>query len=85
MGIVQLTAAMPFLWSTADAHTLRDLAAFQLALAIGFLVAAARPAAAAGLLPTALASRLGLAIVVIGDVAAGRVTRSERSPMSHTR
>lgn len=73
VGVLQLVASLPYLWSLTDAHAARDLAAFQLALAIGFLVAAARPATAIGLLPTAAALVAVLAVVVVGDIAAGRV------------
>ena len=73
VGVLQLLASLPYLWSLTDAHAARDLAAFQLALAIGFLVAAARPATATGLLPTAVALVAVLAVVVAGDIAVGRV------------
>jgi predicted anti-sigma-YlaC factor YlaD len=73
VGVLQLVASLPYLWSLTDAHAARDLAAFQLALAIGFLVAAARPATATGLLPTAVALVAVLAVVVAGDITAGRV------------
>ena len=73
VGIVQLATAVPSLWSLVDGHSVRDLAAFQLALGIGFLVAAARPGTAAGLLPTAATLVGTLAVVVVGDVATGRV------------
>lgn len=36
VGIAQLLTAVPILWSAVDGHTLRDVGAFQLALAIGF-------------------------------------------------
>lgn len=73
VGIAQLLTALPFMWSLTGAHTVRDLAAFELALGVGFVVAAVRPVTAAGLLPTAAALVAILAVVVVGDVAGGRV------------
>lgn len=74
VGIAQLLTSLPYLLSLADAHTMRDLAAFELALGIGFLVAAARPTTAAGLLPTAGALVVVLTVVVVADVISGRVS-----------
>lgn len=73
VGVVQLATSLPLLSSLAGAHSVRDLAAFQVALGVGFVVAAVRPATAAGLLPTAAALVAILAVVVVGDIAAGRV------------
>lgn len=82
VAMIQLLVALPDLWAVAGAHSMRDLGAFQLALAVGFLVAAIRPATAAGLLPTAAALALVLAVVVVGDVSAGRVAVGAES--AHT-
>lgn len=79
VGVVQLVTAMPFLWSLSGAHTMRDLAAFELALGVGFIVAAVRPATATGLLPTAVALVAILAVVVVGDVAGGRTIAAAES------
>lgn len=73
VGAIQLVTSLPYLWSLVGGHTVRDLAAFQLAVGVGFLVAAARPATAAGLLPTAGALVAVLAVVVVADIAGGRV------------
>ena len=74
VGLAQLLTSLPYLLSLADAHTMRDLAAFELALGIGFLAAAARPTTAAGLLPTAGALVAILTVVVVADVISGRVS-----------
>jgi predicted anti-sigma-YlaC factor YlaD len=79
VGVMQLVTPMPFLWSPTGAHTMRDLAAFELALGVGFIVAAVRPATAPGLLPTAAALVVVLSVVVIGDIAGGRTVAAAES------
>jgi predicted anti-sigma-YlaC factor YlaD len=74
VAIVQMITAAVELTGGAGVHSLRDLSAFQLALAVGFLVTAIRPATAAGLLPTAAALALCLLAVVGLDIAAGQAT-----------
>lgn len=72
-GGVQLALAVPALLGVAgpDVHLGRDLAALQLALGVGFLVAAWQPSRAAGLLPVAAVVGI-LTIVTAGtDVVAG--------------
>lgn len=73
VGFAQLLTALPYVWSLTGAHAARDLAAFELALGIGFVVAAVRPVTAVGLLPTAAAVVAVLAVVVVGDVVGGRI------------
>lgn len=73
VGVAQLVTSVPYLWSLGGGHSVRDLAAFQLALGVGFVVAAIRPETAAGLRPTAVALVAILAVVVVGDIAAGEV------------
>lgn len=74
VAVAQMVTAAIELTGGSGAHSLRDLSAFQLALAVGFLVAAIRPSTAAGLLPTAAALALCLLIVVGLDIAAGQTT-----------
>lgn len=71
VGVVQIAAALIGM-TAPGAHTLRDLGAFEVALAIGFLVAAVRPSTAAGLLPTAAALAVCLLVVVVADVLGGQ-------------
>lgn len=73
VGIIGVLTALADLSAGAEAHSLRDLGAFQIALAVGFLVAALRPATASGLLPTAAALALCLLAVVVVDALGGRV------------
>lgn len=77
--MAQLLTSLPYLVSLADAHVMRDLAAFELALGVGFLVAAARPATAAGLLPTAGALVVVLGVVVVADVISGRAAAASEA------
>lgn len=79
VGMAQLLTSLPYLVSLADAHVMRDLAAFELALGVGFLVAAARPATAAGLLPTAGALVVVLGVVVVADVISGRAAAASEA------
>jgi predicted anti-sigma-YlaC factor YlaD len=71
VGVVQMVAALAGVWLGGTPHALRDLGAFEIALAIGFLVAAMRPATAPGLLPTAAALALCLLAVVGVDIVGG--------------
>jgi predicted anti-sigma-YlaC factor YlaD len=77
VGVVQLAAALPALVLGDDAglpvHAARHIGSFDAALAVGFLVAAWRPARIAGLLPVLVvlvACLLGGAAV---DVLSGQV------------
>jgi predicted anti-sigma-YlaC factor YlaD len=72
IAVVQLVAALVSLSIGRVPHSAREVGAFQIALAVGFLVAAVRPATAAGLLPTAAAMVLCLVGVVVADVATGQ-------------
>ena len=74
VAAVQMITALLELTTSTGAHSLRDLGAFQFALAVGFLVAAVRPSTAPGLLPTAAALALCLLGVVVLDIAAGQTT-----------
>ena len=75
-GLVQVAVAVPALLGTigVDQHLGRDLGALQLALAVGFLLAAWQPARAIGVLPVAAVVAV-VAVVTAGiDVAAGAAT-----------
>jgi predicted anti-sigma-YlaC factor YlaD len=75
VGLIQLVLALPALLAENPAipvHAARELGSFDVALATGFLVAAWRPARAAGLLPL-VATLVACLLVTAGlDVAAGR-------------
>lgn len=75
-GIVQLTLAVPALVGVVgpDLHVLRELGALQLALAIGFLVAAWQPSRAAGVLPIAAVVAVAAVATAVFDVATGAAT-----------
>jgi predicted anti-sigma-YlaC factor YlaD len=75
LGLVQLGVAVPALLGSdggVDIHSARHLGSFSIALAVGFLFAAWRPARVAGLLPVVAA----LVVCVVGtsllDVIGGR-------------
>lgn len=77
VGLTQLVLAAPDLLGQGGdlaAHTARELGAFDLALGVGFLVAAWQPARAWGLLPVAAALALVMAGIAVVDVAAGAAT-----------
>jgi predicted anti-sigma-YlaC factor YlaD len=67
----QLALAIPLLFSLASAggHQAREMASFDVAVAVGFLVAAVRPGRAAALVPVALALVLCLFASAAVDVA----------------
>ncbi len=72
IGIAELiTAASGLFAQPSDGtavHTIHEVGAFDLALAVGFLAAAFRPALARGMLPLATALVASLAAVTVGDV-----------------
>jgi predicted anti-sigma-YlaC factor YlaD len=72
IAVVQVVAALVGVSVESVPHSVREVGAFQIALAVGFLVTAARPATAAGLLPTAAALALCLVGVMIVDIATGQ-------------
>ncbi|MDQ1645834.1 MAG: hypothetical protein QOJ50_2018 [Cryptosporangiaceae bacterium] len=67
----QLVLAIPLLFSLASGggHQGREMASFDVAVAVGFLVAAARPARAAALVPVAIALVLCLFASAAVDLA----------------
>lgn len=76
VGLLQLVLALPALLLGQDAgapvHVARELGSFDAALAVGFVLAARRPARAAGLLPVVAALAACLVATAGLDVAAGR-------------
>jgi predicted anti-sigma-YlaC factor YlaD len=78
LALTQLVLAGPALLLGEDAgasvHAARELGAFDVALAVGLLVAAWQPARAWGLLPVASALAVVMAITAIGDVIDGSAT-----------
>ncbi len=72
---VQLVLAAPALFTEPaglDAHVGREMASFDVAIAVGFLLAAARPAYARALLPVAAALTACLLLTSVVDIAGGR-------------
>jgi predicted anti-sigma-YlaC factor YlaD len=80
-GIAQLLLLVPFLVSghALAGHASREATIFQVALGIGFLVAAQRPARAAGLLPVAVVVALLVSVVAVADVLSGSATLLQES------
>jgi predicted anti-sigma-YlaC factor YlaD len=78
VALTQLVLALPALFlghdPGASTHVARELGSFDVALAIGWLVAAWRPARAVGLLPFAAALAGTLMVTAALDVADGRVS-----------
>lgn len=78
LGAVQLLLAVPVLLfgsePGAGIHAAREMGSFDVALAVGFLVAAWRPARAWGMVPLVAALALCLAATSVIDVVEGRAT-----------
>jgi predicted anti-sigma-YlaC factor YlaD len=77
-AIVQLLLAVPALLGAVghDAHAGREVAAFDIALAVGFLLAACYPAWARGFVPVAAALVVCLGVASVLDMADGVVSPS---------
>lgn len=73
-GVVQLAWAVPLLLGLVDAggHLGRDLGAFELALGVGFLLAAWQPHRAAGVLPVAAVVAGAVLVAASVDLLTGR-------------
>ena len=83
IGLVQLAVALPLLAGVATdmpVHDARHLAALDIAVAVGFLVAAWRPARVSGLLPVVTALVAALSLGAILDVVGGTVHLSAETP-----
>jgi predicted anti-sigma-YlaC factor YlaD len=76
VALVQFAVAVPALFFGNDAgapiHIAREVGAWDIALAVGFLFAAARPLRAVGLLPFVAALSAGLVITAVIDMLNGR-------------
>lgn len=83
LGLLQLLLGVPAVLYGVDGgapiHVAREIGSFDLALAVGFVFAAWRPAYAPGLLPVAGA----LAVALIGGTAAD-ILRSDVSALAET-
>lgn len=78
VAVLQLVHGLPDLLVVGHGgdgtHLVRELGAFDVALAVGFAVAGLRPARAAGLLPVVAALVAGLTLAVGVDLVHDRVT-----------
>lgn len=76
VGVMQLVLAVPALLAAGPVvtHVTREVGIFEVALGIGFLVAARRPARAGGLLPVAAVVAGLVTLTSLGDVLAGTTT-----------
>ena len=77
VALTQLVLAVPDLLLGGDGtavHVARELGAFDVALAVGLVVAAWQPARAWGLLPLAAALVVVLAVTAVADVIDGSAT-----------
>ncbi|MDG4820561.1 zf-HC2 domain-containing protein [Asanoa sp. WMMD1127] len=73
LAAAQLVSAVPALFGNGlGAHATREMACFDVALAVGFALAALRPERARALVPVALVLALCLAVTSAVDVAGGR-------------
>jgi predicted anti-sigma-YlaC factor YlaD len=83
VGVLQLVVALPALVagaaSASSAHTVHELGSWDVALAVGFLFAAVRPARAWGLLPLVGALVGCMVATSVLDVAAGRAALATES------
>jgi predicted anti-sigma-YlaC factor YlaD len=83
IGCVQLVVALPLLAGVANdmtVHDARHLAALDIAVAAGFLVAALRPSRIGGLLPVVAAMVAALLVGAVLDVISGTVHASAETP-----
>lgn len=75
-GLAQVVLAVASLGATdtAPAHLVHELAALQLALGLGFLLAALQPRRAPGVLPIAVVVVAATLVAAVADVLLGRAT-----------
>jgi predicted anti-sigma-YlaC factor YlaD len=73
VGVLQLVLAVPALLASGDlaTHVTRESGIFEVALGVGFLLAARRPQRASGLLPVAAMVAALVTVTSLGDVLAG--------------
>lgn len=76
VGVLQLLLAVPAVVAagTLATHVTREVGIFEVALGIGFLVVARRPARAGGLLPVAAVVAALVTLTSLGDMLAGTTT-----------
>lgn len=81
VGITQLLLAVPTLVAAGAlaTHVTREVGVFEVALAIGFVVVARRPARAGGLLPVAAVVAALVTVTSLGDVVAGTTSLWQES------
>jgi predicted anti-sigma-YlaC factor YlaD len=72
-ALAQLALALPVLIG-ADAHLSREMACFELALAVGFGLAAWRPQRARAFVPVAAVLAVALALTSVADLAGAHTT-----------
>jgi predicted anti-sigma-YlaC factor YlaD len=84
VAIVQIVVAEPMLLSGSyrgvPVHVAHEMGSFELALAVGFLVAAWRPSRAAGMRSIVAAAAVLLVATAVIDLLAGRTTLSDEMP-----
>jgi predicted anti-sigma-YlaC factor YlaD len=70
LALAQLVTALPILFGVPlDAHTGREMASFDVAVAVGFALVAWRPERAQALLPVAFVLAVCLAVTSVVDIA----------------
>lgn len=76
VGVAQLVLAVPALVAVGglSTHLAREVGIFEVALGVGFLLVARRPARAVGLLPVAGVVALLAVVTSFGDVVGGTTT-----------
>jgi predicted anti-sigma-YlaC factor YlaD len=80
-ALAQLALALPLLFAVAGGggHHGREMASFDIAVAVGFLVAAIKPAKAGALVPVAIALVLCLFATAVVDVARSTTAITQES------
>lgn len=79
LGLVQLVLALPDLVVSGHVHAAREVGALEVSLALGFLIAAARPARAWGMVPLVVAVVAGLLATSAVDVLDGHADVARES------
>lgn len=74
VGVAQAVVAIVSLLTDGGLHLGRELAAWELALGVGFVVAALQPSRATGMVPMVAVLSLTVIVGAIGDLAAGTTT-----------
>lgn len=79
LGLVQLVLALPDVVGGGHVHAAREVGALEVSLALGFLIAAARPARAWGMVPLVVAVVAGLLATTAVDVLDGHADLARES------